>query len=141
MREDVPAGAGVDQGDVDLVGAVVVAGAGVRAFDERVDPHGDVLGAAGRPGLRGAHGGERRAERVDGGLDLGGRERRQAWCRGGGTCDAGSPGGLLLGVGGAVASGRLKHARQMDVKVLDLVSAFAKWSGKDFSEAADSFPD
>ncbi|MFD9604924.1 hypothetical protein [Streptomyces sp. NPDC059970] len=63
-------GVGVDQGDGDLVGAVVRGG--VRALDERADPHGDLLGAAGRPGLRGAHGGEHRAERVDGGLVLGG---------------------------------------------------------------------
>ncbi|MCZ9351330.1 hypothetical protein NGM36_16285 [Streptomyces mutabilis] len=60
------------EGYGDEVGAVVVAGAGVGALDERADAHGDVLRAARGPGLRGAQGGEHRAERVDGGLVLGG---------------------------------------------------------------------
>lgn len=51
---------------------MIVAGSGVCAFDERADAHGDVLGAAGGPGLRVAQGGERRAELVDDGLVLGG---------------------------------------------------------------------
>ncbi|GKQ35829.1 hypothetical protein ALMP_23720 [Streptomyces sp. A012304] len=50
---------------------MVVAGPGVRALEERADAHGDVLGAAGRPGLRVAYGGEHRVELVDDGLVLG----------------------------------------------------------------------
>ncbi len=59
------------QGNGDEVGSVVVAGPGVGPLDERADPHRDVLAVAGRPGLRGAEGGdggEVCAERVDDGL-------------------------------------------------------------------------
>ncbi|MFK0259105.1 hypothetical protein [Streptomyces sp. NPDC090445] len=63
----------MDQGDGDYLGAVVVAGPGVCPLDERADAHGDVPAAAGRPRLRGAYGGDHRAELVDGGLILGGK--------------------------------------------------------------------
>ncbi|MEW2291039.1 hypothetical protein [Streptomyces sp. NPDC047841] len=43
----------------------------------------DVLGAAGRPGLRVAYGGEHRAELVDDGLVLGGEGARQGRGRNG----------------------------------------------------------
>lgn len=55
--------------------------------------------------------------------------------------------GLLLrvdgGVGGGGAGGRLEYARQMDVKVLDfdLATALPEFAGKDFCEAACTFPD
>jgi hypothetical protein len=45
-------------------------------------------------------------------------------------------------VGGAVG-GRLEHARQVDVEVLDfdLATSVAECAGKDFGEAACTFPD
>lgn len=52
--------------------------------------------------------------------------------------------GLLLGVGvGGAGCRRFQHARQVDVEVLDfdLATAAAECSGKEFREAACSFPD
>lgn len=65
-------GVGMDEGDGDQVGAVVVAGAGLGAADERADPDGDVPVAARRPGLQILAGVEQCSEGVEGGLVLGG---------------------------------------------------------------------
>ncbi|MDQ0688794.1 hypothetical protein QFZ56_007757 [Streptomyces achromogenes] len=54
-----------------------------------------------------------------------------------------SSGGLLGGAGmGGAVGGRLEHARQVDVEVLDfnLAAPVAQCAGKDFGEAACTFP-
>ncbi|MFI5940647.1 hypothetical protein ACIBCB_10380 [Streptomyces uncialis] len=77
-------GAGVDQGDGDRPGVVVVAGARVCAFHERADAHGGVESVGGRPGPRVAYGGEHRTELV-GGLVHGG-EGAGSRAAAGGAC-------------------------------------------------------
>lgn len=55
-----------------------------------------------------------------------------------------SSGGLLLGVGvRGAGGGLLQYARQVDMGVLDfdLTAAVAECAGKDFGEAACTFPD
>ncbi|MGW1656592.1 hypothetical protein [Streptomyces atratus] len=91
----------------------------------------------------GAHGGEHRAERVDGGLVLGGEDGAGRGAEAAEHATSDHPAVSCSGWAGAVAGGRLEHAGQMDVKVLDfdLAAAVSESAGQKLRKSARAFPD